>query len=306
VASRKSLLKPQLSNVAAILNRKVNPEIPSSPLIPINKIHLPAHQPRRFFDADRLAQLVKSVKEHGILEPLLVRPLDNGDYELVAGERRLRAAREVGLEHVPIIAKQLDDREAMHVALIENLQREDLNPVEETDAVLSLLELTLSLSRDEVISLFYRSHHAKHRGQDLGQNVLSQLDSVQEVMEEIGRFSIDSFRSSRLPLLKLPDDVLNTLREGLIEYTKGQAIGRVKDENQRKSLLLLAIEENLSLKQIRERIKELNSEKVLDSPQKNIQSLTHRVVQAKLWENPRKWKKAEALLLKLEALITDD
>jgi ParB family transcriptional regulator, chromosome partitioning protein len=306
MASRKGLLKPQLSNVAAILNRKVNPEIPSSPLIPISKIHFPAHQPRRFFDADRLAQLVKSVKEHGILEPLLVRPLDNGDYELVAGERRLRAAREVGLEQVPVIAKQLDDREAMHLALIENLQREDLNPVEETDAVLSLLQLTLSLSRDEVISLFYRSHHAKHRGQDLGQNVLSQLESVQEVMEEIGRFSIDSFRSSRLPLLKLPDDVLDSLREGLIEYTKGQAIGRIKDENQRKSLLLLATQENLSLKQIRERIKELNSGKALDSPQKNIQSLTHRVVQAKLWENPHKWKKAEALFLKLEALITDD
>ena len=125
-------------------------------------------------------------------------------------------------------------------------------------------------------------------------------------MEEIGRFSIDSFRSSRLPLLKLPDDVLDTLREGLIEYTKGQAVGRIKDENQRKSLLLLAIQDNLSLKQIRERIKELNSGKALDSPQKNIQSLTHRVVKAKLWENPHKWKKAEALFLKLEALITDD
>jgi hypothetical protein len=79
---------------------------------------------------------LRQVKEHGILEPLLVRPLKDGEYELVAGERRLRAAREVGLEAVPIVVRELDDRQAIQVALIENLQREDLNPVEETDAVL--------------------------------------------------------------------------------------------------------------------------------------------------------------------------
>ena len=261
---RKTALKPQLRNVAAILNRETPAEAEhveqSSQSAALDKIHLPTKQPRRFFDADKLTQLIASVKEHGILEPLLVRPLKDGEYELVAGERRLRAAREVGLEVVPIVVRELDDRQAIQVALIENLQREDLNPVEETDAVLDLLAITLETTREDVTSLFYQAHRAKHRGQELGQNVLSQLETVQTVMAGVGRFSIDSFRSSRLPLLNLPEDVLNVLRQGKLEYTKAQAIARVKDEGQRAKLLKQAIAQNLSLNEIKAAIKELTPE----------------------------------------------
>jgi len=258
MATRKSTPKPELRNVAAILNRESAVFLPQS--IAVEKIHLPAQQPRRYFDAEKLAQLVQSVKEHDILEPLLVRPLKDGEYELVAGERRLRAAREVGLEEVPIVVRELDDQQAIQVALIENLQREDLNPVEETDAVLDLLVIALETTRENVTSLFYQAHRAKHRGQELGQNVLSQLETVQNVMAGVGRFTIDSFRSSRLPLLKLPEDVLNILREGKLEYTKAQAIARVKDEEKRSELLKQAVSENLSLNEIRAVIKELTPE----------------------------------------------
>ena len=89
---------------------------------------MPKKQPRRYFDPDRQAQLIKSVQEHGILEPLLVRPLADGLYELVAGERRYRAAQELGLKEVPVVIREFDDKQALQVALIENLQREDLNP----------------------------------------------------------------------------------------------------------------------------------------------------------------------------------
>ncbi|HEY9658289.1 MAG TPA: ParB/RepB/Spo0J family partition protein, partial [Allocoleopsis sp.] len=157
--SRKSTVKPQLRNVAAILNREsLDTSASSEPSVPIDQIQLPKKQPRRYFDPVKLAQLVQSVKEHGILEPLLVRPRADGEYELVAGERRLRAAREAGLEHIPIVVHQLNDRQAMQVALMENLQREDLNPVEETEAVLDLLSLELGINREEVISLFYQAH----------------------------------------------------------------------------------------------------------------------------------------------------
>ena len=173
MVTRKRAPKPELRNVAAILNRETpaTEDQQQDQSISIEKIQLPAKQPRRFFDSDKLAQLVQSVTEHGILEPLLVRPLESGGYELVAGERRLRAAREVGLAEVPIVVRELDDRQAIQVALIENLQREDLNPVEETDAVLDLLAIALETTREDVTSLFYQAHRAKHRGQELGQNV---------------------------------------------------------------------------------------------------------------------------------------
>ena len=303
---RKAALKPQLRNVAAILNRETPAEAEQvEQSTSLDKIHLPTKQPRRFFDADKLAQLIASVKEHGILEPLLVRPLKEGEYELVAGERRLRAAREVGLEAVPIVVRELDDRQAIQVALIENLQREDLNPVEETDAVLDLLTITLETTREDVTSLFYQAHRAKHRGQELGQNVLSQLETVQNVMAGVGRFSIDSFRSSRLPLLNLPEDVLNVLRQGKLEYTKAQAVARVKDEGQRSKLLKQAIADNLSLNGIKAAIKELTSE-IEPSPEKvlveRLGEIGKRLRKSETWGDRKKKDRIIELLDELDKL----
>lgn len=308
---RKTALKPQLRNVAAILNRETpaetEPVEQSSQSAPLDKIHLPTKQPRRFFDPDKLAQLVASVKEHGILEPLLVRPLKDGKYELVAGERRLRAAREAGLEAVPIVVRQLDDRQAIQVALMENLQREDLNAMEETDAVLDLLAITLEATRDEVTSLFYQAYRAKHRGQKLTQNVLARLETIQTVMAGIGRFSMDSFRSSRLPLLTLPKDVLNVLRQGKLEYTKAQAIARVKDEGQRSKLLKQAIAKDLSLIEIRAAIKALTPEAEL-APEKvlveRLGEIGKRLRKSEAWGDRRKRDRITKLLNELDKLTT--
>lgn len=306
MATRKSTPKPELRNVAAILNRESAVFLPQS--IAVEKIHLPAQQPRRYFDAEKLAQLVQSVKEHDILEPLLVRPLKDGEYELVAGERRLRAAREVGLEEVPIVVRELDDQQAIQVALIENLQREDLNPVEETDAVLDLLAIALETTRENVTSLFYQAHRAKHRGQELGQNVLSQLETVQNVMAGVGRFTVDSFRSSRLPLLKLPEDVLNILREGKLEYTKAQAIARVKDEEKRSELLKQAVSENLSLNEIRAVIKELTPELDL-TPEKVMaqrwSEIGKQLQKGKILNDHKKRDRITKLLDELEKLTEE-
>jgi ParB family chromosome partitioning protein len=296
VVTRKRAPKPELRNVAAILNRE-SPAVPDQPdqsvqTTAIEQIHLPAKQPRRFFDPDKLAQLVQSVKEHGILEPLLVRPLENGDYELVAGERRLRAAREVGLSAVPIVVHELDDRQALQVALLENLQREDLNPIEETDAVLDLLMLALDAEKKAVISLFYQAHRNKHRGQELGQNVLSQLKIVQEVIDGIGRFTLDSFRSSRLPLLNLPDDVLGLLRQGRLEYTKAQAIAG-----------------NLSLSEIKERKKALEPP-TEPAPEKaaveRLSDIGKRLQKPQAWGDRKKRDRIAKLLDELERLTRED
>lgn len=313
MVTRKRAAKPELRNVAAILNRE-SPAVPDQPdqsvqTTAIEQIHLPAKQPRRFFDPDKLAQLVQSVKEHGILEPLLVRPLENGNYELVAGERRLRAAREAGLSDVPIVVHELDDRQALQVALLENLQREDLNPIEETDAVLDLLMLALDAEKEAVISLFYQAHRHKHRGQELGQNVLSQLKIVQEVIDGIGRFTLDSFRSSRLPLLNLPDDVLDLLRQGRLEYTKAQAIARVKDEPHRTELLQQAIAGNLSLSEIKERKKALEPT-AEPTPEKaaieRLSEVSKRLQKPQAWGDRKKRDRITKLLDELERLTRED
>jgi ParB family chromosome partitioning protein len=135
--------------------------IPPSSGFPIAAITLPSPslQPRRSFDPDKLEQLASSIKKLGILEPILVRQKASGEYELVAGERRYRAAKIAGLSEVPVVVRELSDKEALHLSLIENLQREDLNPIDETEGILQLLSLKLKLSVQEVVALLYRIEH---------------------------------------------------------------------------------------------------------------------------------------------------
>ncbi|MDW7650887.1 MAG: ParB/RepB/Spo0J family partition protein [Bacillota bacterium] len=120
------------------------PEIEDTPLsdaveIVTEDIRTNPYQPRKHFNEEKLAELAQSVERHGILQPLIVRPAGDG-FELVAGERRLRAAKMVGLERVPVVVRPLTDREMSEIALIENLQREDLNPLEEADAYRRLMD----------------------------------------------------------------------------------------------------------------------------------------------------------------------
>ena len=110
--------------------------------LPIASLRANPGQPRRAFDDESLQELATSIKAQGIIQALLVRPLDDGNYQIVAGERRWRAAKLAGLNEVPVLIKSMDDHEVMSAALIENLQREDLNPMEEASALKELREMT--------------------------------------------------------------------------------------------------------------------------------------------------------------------
>ena len=114
--------------------------VPASTL-PIAQIESCASQPRKYFDDDKLEELAESIREHGIIQPLTVRKLASGYYQIIAGERRWRAARLAGLSDVPVTIIEADDRKAMELAMIENLQREDLNPMEEAEGYRSLIEM---------------------------------------------------------------------------------------------------------------------------------------------------------------------
>ena len=124
---------------ALLLENSVSDELSTSTL-PINDIIPNKEQPRKTFDEAALNELADSIAQHGVLQPLLVRPLPGGGYQLVAGERRWRASRIAGLKEVPVIVKELSDTEAMQLAIIENLQREDLNPIEEAEGLQALID----------------------------------------------------------------------------------------------------------------------------------------------------------------------
>ncbi|WP_165068893.1 ParB/RepB/Spo0J family partition protein [Desulfovibrio sp. ZJ200] len=129
-------------------------------LLPVAALHPNPSQPRQHFDAEALQELADSIKAQGIIQPLLVRPQgDGGSYQIVAGERRWRAARLAGLAQVPVFVRALSDKEVMAAALIENLQREDLNPIEEALALQSLRE-TLGLTQEELAARLGKSRPA--------------------------------------------------------------------------------------------------------------------------------------------------
>ncbi|MBO1056101.1 MAG: ParB/RepB/Spo0J family partition protein [Dolichospermum sp. JUN01] len=297
----KKLELPKMRGVEDLLSMDV--ESPTA-TVNIDKIRLPAQQPRRYFDPEKLSQLVQSVKEHGILQPLLVRAV-GGEYELVAGERRLRAAKEAGLTEVPIITKELSDHQTLQIALLENLQREDLNPVEETEGILELLCMELDLNSGEVISILNQAANAKKRNLDLTENVSRQLEIVGLVLQGVGRFTAESFRTSRLPLLNLPDDVLEILRQGQLEYTKARAIAKLKDDGERRELLDKVLNENLSLSEIKQLIKELTPGKITAKETLNAKysEIGKRLKNAQVWEDAKKTKKLEKLLSDLEQLL---
>jgi len=227
--------------------------------IPLEKISPDPDQPRRYFSPEGLQELAASIRAKGILQPLLLRPAGDG-YVIVFGERRYRAARMAGLDRIPAMVRESSDTEAAEDALLENLQREDLNAVEETEGILRLLALRSGLHVEEVVSLLGRMDKAQRKNtpEDSARNVTGQASVVIETFKGLGkRMTWRSFVKNRLPLLNLPEDVLAAVRERGLEYTKARAIARVDDAEARRGLVSEAVEGGLSLSAIRRRVEEL-------------------------------------------------
>jgi len=293
--------RSKLKNVALF---KDDDELTSS-TVQLDKIVLPATQPRRYFDPQAMQSLVESVKQNGILQPLLVRPA--GDkYELVAGERRYRAAQTADLTSVPVTVREMSDEQAVQYALTENLQREDLNPVEETEGTLQLLALRLGCETAQVSSVLYRmDNEAKGK---ITRNVSgnSEAEIVEKVFAELGKISWQSFVRTRLPLLKLPEEILSALRAGQIEYTKGKEIAKLTSKEERIELLEAAISLSLPLSEIQRQVK-AKQPSVTPAPlQSRLEATYKQAKKSKVWDNPQKQKKLESLLKELEALMADE
>ena len=147
--------------------------------LPLNRIETCASQPRRYFDDGALEELAESIRSHGILQPLTVRKLQSGYYQIVAGERRWRAARLAGLTEVPVLIIEADDRTAMELAMIENLQREDLNPMEEAEGYRALTE-QYGLTQESVAERVGKSRSAVTNAMRL----LSLAPAVRKMVED--------------------------------------------------------------------------------------------------------------------------
>lgn len=171
-------------------------------------------QPRKHFDESKLQELAESIKEKGILEPLIVRRTDQG-YELIVGERRWRAAQKAGLKEVPVIVKEVEGREVLEISLIENLQREDLNPIEAAEAFKHLIE-EFNLSQEDL---------SKRIGKD--------------------RTTI----TNTLRLLKLPLEVRNQLLQNRITSGHARAILSLESKEKQKELCALIIKKGLSVRE---------------------------------------------------------
>jgi ParB family transcriptional regulator, chromosome partitioning protein len=288
-------------------------------MLAISQIKLPLSQPRRFFDPKKLDELSRSIAKLGVIEPLLVRPLVGDEYELVAGERRLRASKLAGLAEVPVVVRVMDDAFTAQVRLVENLQREDLNPIEETEGILDLLVLSLDLNQDETISWLHKMRNVcdryKDENSEVRHNVMSHSQSmlVEELFGWLGKMSWLSFVKNRLPLLSLPDDLLTALRSGDIEYTKALAISKVKADVDRTKLLNDAISQDLSLSQVNQLVRSLkqdSKELQVDAEQPSLQSrykdVSRRFQQSPVWQNPKKQKSLEKLLNQIQSLIDDE
>ncbi|HKO26421.1 MAG TPA: ParB/RepB/Spo0J family partition protein [Solirubrobacteraceae bacterium] len=165
--------------LAAILSVAPRDELQELRPIPIDMIDPSPNQPRRAFDEDSLLALAGSIRAQGVLQPVLVRPLPNGRYELIAGERRWRSARLAELESIPAIVRRHDNAASLELALVENMAREDLNPVEEARACAALVE-ELGLTREEVGVRVGRSRVAVS-------NLIRLLDLPDEALELIER-----------------------------------------------------------------------------------------------------------------------
>lgn len=299
----------------------------------IEAIHLPAWQPRRYFDPQALAQLTESVRQQGVLQPVLVRSMPTGDYELVAGERRLRAATAAGLKEIPAVIRELDDLAARQIALLENLQREDLNGFEETEGILELLSLQLNQPHEAIPSLLRQLFNATNRKpssspkpetldsdnnviitaeneasdssvQEMTEQEAGLLKQIEEVFQQLNLMTWQSFVTNRLPLLNLPQDVQDALRQGQIAYTKAKVIAGVKDKQKRSQLLHDAIKNNWSLEEIKTQIAGSKTKESLPV-QSELDRTYRQIRKAKIWENPKKQKKLESLLKQLNALLDD-
>ena len=221
-----------------VVEKKVIVKEPAETILKINDIEPSRNQPRTFFDEDTLEELADSIKQYGVIEPLVVTKKDD-HYEIIAGERRWRASKKAGLKEVPVVIKNFTDEEAKVVALIENLQRENLNPIEEALGYQSLIK-EHSLKQDEVAKKVSKSRVAV---------------------------------TNSLRLLKLDERVQKMVIDDMISGGHARALLGISDGEKQYSVAMKAFDEKLSVREIEKIVRNIDKEpkeRVINKPQNDF------------------------------------
>ena len=208
---------------ALFMDNSIEEEAKSAVKLKINDIEPNRAQPRNSFDEEALEELANSISTHGVIQPLLVRPLADGGYQLIAGERRWRASRMAGLTEVPVVIREMSDSEAMELALVENLQREDLNPIEEAQGLALLME-TYGLTQEQAAKRVGKSRPAV---------------------------------ANSMRLLSLPQEVLAMVERGELSAGHARTILALENAGQITALANEIIKKNLSVRETERAVKAL-------------------------------------------------
>lgn len=197
-------------------------------LLELNKIRSNVNQPRKSFDNEKIVELAESIKQHGIIQPLIVKKDGSDNYMIIAGERRWRAAKLIGIKEVPVVIMDLTEKDILEVSLIENIQRQDLNPIEEAIAYKELLK-TFNLKQEE-----------------LGKRVGKSRTSIANVMR----------------LINLDERVQQYLIEGVISEGHGRTLLGISDGDLQCEIAQKIIDEDMSVRELERLIKSFNKEEI--------------------------------------------
>ena len=193
--------------------------------LPISQVESCSSQPRKHFDEASLAELADSIREHGIIQPLTVRKLASGYYQIIAGERRWRAARLAGLQEVPVIVMEADDRKAAELAMIENLQREDLSPIEEAQGYQTLME------------------HYHFTQEEVSRSVGKSRPAITNAMR----------------LLRLPEEIIHMVSGGKLSAGHARTLLAFESEDDQLQAAQLAVKQGLSVRELEKLAKKANA-----------------------------------------------
>ena len=212
----------------ALIPKKTSAMLPREfTYLSLSRVKTAKHQPRQEVSEKELGELTRSIKEKGFIQPIVVREVDGGIYEVVAGERRYQAAKSLGLKEIPTIIKELDDKDAFILAIVENLQRQDLNPIEEAQAFKRLIE-----------------------------DFKFSLETIAQFVSKDKTTVVNTLR-----LLKLPDKIKEALGKGIITRTQARTILGVEKLQAQEKLFHQILKEGLSVREIEEKVRLVSKKK---------------------------------------------
>lgn len=234
--------------------------------LPVDALQPNPRQPRRFFGAESLEQLAQSLRQQGVLQPLMVRPVGPGRYEIVYGERRWRAAQQAGLASVPVIVRDLSPEEVDVVSAVENLQREDLNRFDEVTSKLRLVAHRFGLESEDAVLLLKQLRSDPSSAPE-------QVEALEQLFTQLGREQWTSFVTNGLPALSLPSRLIEAVQTGHLDYSKAVLIARAPQRHHA-DLLRRVLVEQLTHAELRATVAQLKpvgqQDAVLDQLKKNM------------------------------------